>query len=114
VTVHRVGADQPLASRVGLADRFWLRARGLLGRSRLERSEGLLIGPCRAVHTLGMGYPIDVAFLDEAGTVVATYPALEPNRRTAWHGEATWALELPAGRLDETATTLGHRLQWEA
>lgn len=114
VTVHRVGADSPVASCVGVADRFWLRARGLLGRNVLDDSEGLLIGPCRAVHTLGMCYPIDVAFLDEAGTVVATYPALGPNRRTAWHGEAAWALELPAGRLDKTATTLGHRLHWEA
>ena len=114
VAVHKEGRSEPLARRVGLADRFWLRARGLLGRMPLEGDEGLLIGPCRAVHTLGMRYPIDVAFLDEGGTVVATYPGLVPNRRTSWHGEAAWALELPAGTLDETSTTTGHRLSWKA
>lgn len=112
--MHREGAARPVAQRVGVADRFWLRARGLLGRSPLEGGEGLLIGPCRAVHTMGMRYPIDVAFLDQGGTVVATYQKLEPNRRTGYHGEAAWALELPAGTLDETATITGHRLKWEA
>jgi uncharacterized protein len=112
--VHKIGAPEPVAARVGVADRFWLRARGLLGRLPLEGGEGLLIRPCRAVHTIGLRYPIDVAFLDEGGTVVATYPALQPNRRTRWHGNAASALELPAGTLEETATSTGQRLRWEA
>jgi uncharacterized protein len=114
VTVLKVGAAEPMAERVDVADRFWLRARGLLGRRRLEGGEGLLIRPCRAVHTFGMGYPIDVAFLDEEGTIVATYIRLAPNRRTGRHSGASYALELPAGTLERTATEKGHRLLWSA
>ena len=114
VAVRRAETAETIAARVGLADRFWLRARGLLGRPRLERDEGLLIRPCRAVHTLGMGYPIDVAFLDGQGTVVATYPRLRPNSRTPWHASATCALELMAGTLERTATAPGHNLRWDA
>lgn len=114
VSVRKVGATAPIATRVGIADGFWLRAKGLLGRVPLGAGEGLLLNPCRAVHTMGMHYPIDVAFLDEGGTVVATYHRLRPNRRTAWHGGAAWALELPAGTLEETATATGHQLRWEA
>ena len=112
--MRKVGVSAPVAARVAVADRFWLRMRGLLGRGPLEGGEGLLISPCRAVHTIGLRYPIDVAFLDDGGTVVATYPALQPNRRTPWHSGAAWALELPAGTLEETATRTGQRLAWEA
>jgi uncharacterized membrane protein (UPF0127 family) len=112
VSVRREGSAEAVADRVVIADRFWQRARGLLGRRRLEDGEGLLLRPCRAVHTIGMGYPIDVAFLDAEGTIVATYPRLGPNRRTPWHGAATCALELAAGTLARTAVAPGHRLRW--
>ncbi|MGH7499564.1 MAG: DUF192 domain-containing protein [Gemmatimonadales bacterium] len=114
MAVRKEGSPEPVATRVGVAAGFWLRAKGLLGRLHLEAGEGLLLNPCRAVHTVGMRFPIDVAFLDESRTIVATYHRLRPNRRTAWHRHAAWALELPAGTLDETATTTGHRLSWEA
>ena len=44
------------------------RARGLLGRSAVEGA--LVLSPCRAVHTLGMRFAIDVAFLDGDGIVL--------------------------------------------
>ena len=31
-----------------------------------------MLHPCRWIHTLGMRFPIDVAFLDRDGTVVKT------------------------------------------
>lgn len=96
-----------LGSRVGVADRWWLRLRGLLGRPPLAGGEGLLIEPCRAVHMLGMGYAIDVAFLSPDGAVVALYHALAPGGRTRWHREARKALELPAGTLAASETREG-------
>ncbi|MEQ1699855.1 MAG: DUF192 domain-containing protein [Ilumatobacteraceae bacterium] len=46
------------------------RARGLLGRSGIEGA--LVIAPCRAVHTIGMKFAIDVAFLSAEGVVLKT------------------------------------------
>lgn len=101
-----------LGERVGVADRWWLRLRGLLGRPPLAPGEGLLLTPCRGVHMYGMKYPLDVAFLDPSGTVVATYHALAPGERTALHPTARTALELPAGTLRETETREGDILAW--
>lgn len=56
---------------------------------------------------LGMRFPIDVAFLDRRGGVVASYHALAPGRRTRWHRAAADALELPAGTLAATGTVEG-------
>jgi uncharacterized membrane protein (UPF0127 family) len=101
------GRGHLLGDRIGIADRWWLRLRGLLGRDTLPRGEGLLLDPCRAVHMLGMRFPIDVAFLDRTGEVVAAYHALAPGARTGWHRAATAALELPAGTLQASGTGVG-------
>ena len=101
-----------LGERVGLADRWWLRLRGLLGRPPLAPGEGMLLTPCRAVHMYGMKYPLDVAFLDPHGEVVAAYHGLAPRQRTEWHPSARDALELPAGTLRDTDTREGDVLVW--
>ncbi len=46
------------------------RRKGLLGRDGLEGA--MVIAPCRWVHTIGMRFPIDVAFLDADGLVIRT------------------------------------------
>ena len=46
------------------------RRKGLLGRDGLDGA--IVIEPCRWVHTLGMRFPIDVAFLDADGLVIRT------------------------------------------
>ncbi len=101
-----------LADRVELADRWWLRLRGLLGRRRIEPGQGLLLRPCRAVHTLGMRFPLDVAFVDREGRVVACYPELGPGRRTRWHRPAAAALELAPGTLGAAGTRVGDLIVW--
>jgi uncharacterized protein len=96
-----------LGTRIGLAERWWDRLRGLIGRAGLEPGEGLIIRPCRAVHMAWMSFPLDVAFLDSRGGVVASYHALAPGGRTSWHWGAMDALELPAGTLSRTGTVDG-------
>ena len=46
------------------------RRRGLLRRDGIDGA--LVIDPCRWVHTVGMRFPVDVAFLDADGVVLKT------------------------------------------
>lgn len=101
-----------IGSRVELADTWWGRLRGLIGRPELEPGQGLLLTPCKAVHMYGMKYPIDAAFLDHAGVVTAVYRELVPGARSRWHDRAEYALELPAGMLARTETKVGDVLEW--
>ena len=110
VTVRNETRGARLASRAGVADNYWLRLRGLLGRPPLQPGEGLLITPCRGVHMMGMKYPIDVAFLDGNGTVVGLVSDLPPGRKSPWFRTAGHALELPAGTLVATGTREGDRI----
>jgi uncharacterized membrane protein (UPF0127 family) len=102
-----------LGDRVRTARTFLSRFVGLLGTAAIADGEGLWIVPCRSVHTLGMRYPIDVAFLDARGVVVGILERLPPNRVGSLVRDARGALELPAGTLAATGTSAGDRLEFE-
>jgi uncharacterized protein len=111
VIVNRT-RDSVLASNVGVADQWWLRARGFLGRPEPKSGEGLLLSPCRAVHMVGMPYALDVLFLDRKGAVIALYPALGPGRRSSWHARARYAVEVTVGSIAASRTGIGDLIAW--
>lgn len=48
---------------VEIADTFWRRFLGLMGRKNIAPSHALLIFPCFSVHTCFMWFAIDAAFV---------------------------------------------------
>jgi uncharacterized membrane protein (UPF0127 family) len=79
-------AATPLARLLGLA---------LLDRDRVP--EALLIPRCRAVHTFGMRFALDVVFVDRGGRIVEIRRRVPP-RRLAHCPTADAVLEIPAAR----------------
>ena len=78
---HSVGiasapSDTPLVLR--RAERWFERATGLLVGPRLRAGHGLWILRCRAVHTIGMRYPIAVFFLDDFDRVTSAIGSVKP------------------------------------
>ena len=87
------------------------RMRGLLGRDGLDEDEALLIEPCSSVHTIGMSFPIDLAFLDRRGQVRKTVRALRPGRMAGCLG-ARSTLEMQSGSIDRLRLAKGDTLIW--
>jgi len=114
VRVVNTRDERELGARIGLADGWLARLRSMLARPAPGPGEGLLLTPCSSVHMYGMRFPLDIAFLDGRGTVVAIYPSLAPGSRTRWHRNAAHALELSAGALLESGTSIGDVLAWSA
>ncbi|MBU5612493.1 DUF192 domain-containing protein [Geomonas sp. Red51] len=100
-----------LARDVDLAESFFGRLKGLLGRRELPAGRGLWIKPCSSVHTFGMRFTIDVLFLDRDMRVVAMAKTLRPNRVSPFCSQAHSVLELPEGALDTAVTAVGNRIQ---
>lgn len=98
--------------RLHVADGFLTRARGLLWR-KLAAGEGLLIKPCGAVHTFGMGYPIDVVFLDDNHRILKIVPNLAPWRVAACGG-SRGVLELNAGQSSQLGLLVEQRLHLDS
>jgi len=102
-----------IADKVGVAATRATRAVGLLTRSGLEPGEGLWIVPSRGVHTWGMRFAIDVVALDEAGTVIDCVSNLRPWRMRLPRAGTAGVLELPAGTLEASRTSMGHTIVLE-
>lgn len=100
-----------LANRVTVASRRLERAVGLLGRNHLEVGEALWITPCHGVHTWFMRFSIDVIAMDAEGVVVDTVAMLKPWRMRLPRPGACSVLELPAGTLLRTPTSVGRRIE---
>ena len=102
-----------LATALAVADGHWTRLRGLLGlrADDFRNGSGLWIVPCHGVHTLGMGFPIDVIYLDEGMKVVHIEQNLRPWRVAPVRMQATSVIELPSHTVRETGTGVGDRIE---
>lgn len=107
-----------------IATNFASRAGGLLFGVPLEPQHGLLI-PCRAIHTVGMRFPIDAIYLKQSEhtafryTVVHLCPYLKPWRFSIFPGirptlfsnnqlaRKWFVLEVRAGEIKRLKITTG-------
>lgn len=105
-----------LASEVELADTSWTRMKGLLGTAAdgFTAGKGLWIVPSQGVHTIGMSFPIDVVYLDKGHRVIHLSHSLPPFRIAALKLKARSVIELPAGTLAQTQTSVGDVLEISA
>jgi hypothetical protein len=99
-----------LVENGAVADSAWTRLRGLLGHAPLKTGEGLLLRGEKAIHTVGMSFPIDVLFLDQTGQVVHLIPAMPALRFSPFVARAADVLEMPAGIIAQTGTALGDQI----
>ncbi len=111
--VHNRTKGTLLASRVEIADSFFARLVGLLGRRSLAPGGGVLLIPCNSVHTIGMRFPVDIVLLSRSATIVglqrsvAPYSIVWPNRG------ARSVLELPSETISASRSEKGDVLQIE-
>jgi uncharacterized protein len=102
-----------VCERVVVADRAYRRMRGLLGRSGMQATEGMVLRPAWNVHTAFMRFPIDVVFLDADQVVIKIVPRLAPFKTASCRG-AREVVELRAGECDRRGLSLGDRVAWAA
>ncbi len=102
-----------LATAVDRATNAWTRGVGLLPRKNVEPHEGLWIGGCSAVHTIGMRATIDLYFLDRDDRVLKIASAVAPNRLAITCRNAVTVVELGAGGEIARDVLVGDRLALE-
>ena len=88
-----------VVERLAFAANFWTRFRGLQFQKSLPPDLGLLIAPCRSIHTHWMRFAIDVAMLDRNGIVVQFHPNVEPWRILAGDRAVAYVLETIGGKV---------------
>ena len=99
-----------LGDQIRVASGFGSRLKGLLGTRDLPTGHGLFLVPCQSIHMFFMSIPLDVAFVDSAGFVVALVSRIRPWRMSRMYPLALGALELPAGTFESAGLKKGDRL----
>ncbi len=106
-TAWLVTDGRVLASAEVAVDRA-SRRRGLLGRSGVDGA--FVLTQCRWVHTIGMRFPIDVAYLDSTGVVVKTV-RMHRHRIGAPVPRARTVVEASSGAFGRWGVRVGDRLE---
>lgn len=86
--------------------RGWGRLRGLIG----SHEPSPLLLRTRQVHTFGMKYPIDAAYIDGKGTVIRV-ARLQPKRLGPFILRARWILEMRSGEAERLGVVAGSRIE---
>lgn len=120
IRVQSLKNQSLIADKCFVADRFLTRLQGLIGSSRLEPGEGLLIAPCNDIHMWFMSMPIDVVFVKPLATspkthathvVCSAFENVRPWKALPLRdGRASETLELPVGTIGRCEITAGDEL----
>ncbi|MDX3734786.1 MULTISPECIES: DUF192 domain-containing protein [Streptomyces] len=94
-----------------IAASYRARTKGLLGRDGIEGA--MMLTPCGSVHTFRMRFPIDVAYLDRAFTVLAV-TTMKPGRLGLPRLRARHVVEAEAGAMERWGVRPGVRLELKA
>jgi len=94
--------NKPL--KTGVANNFFTRLKGLLGRRFMPAGEALVIYPCNSIHTFFMKFNIDVVFLDKNLMIKRVIRNLKPFRAVPYVKGAYYAVEMAGGTLPEYFT----------
>lgn len=111
--VFNLTRDVSLILHGRLADNFWLRLRGLLGSAPLQSGEGLVLAGEKSIHTLFMGFPIDVVYVNKQFNVIRATENMVPYRLGPLVAGCQYVLEMPVGTIAQTSTQIGDQLKFE-
>lgn len=100
--------DEVLADRAELADSYWSRFWGLMGRRELPAGGGLVLQPGGGIHMWFMRMPLDVLHIDKDDHVTHVLRGIKPWRFGPLFVGAKRAIELPVGAA--TTTQVGDEI----
>lgn len=102
--------DQILIPHLEVAETFWRRGRGLLGRTSLPEAQALWIPRCNSIHTFFMKFSIDCVFVDRHLKVKAIYEDVHPGRLLLPVWGASSVFEMAAGEARRLKVHVGDQL----
>ncbi len=98
-----------IASQGRVASGFFCRLLGLMFRKKMKKEEALIFYRASSIHTFFMRFSIDIIFLDRQMKVKRLVYNLKPWRAVFCRG-AYVAIELPAGKIDQSNVSLGSKI----
>jgi len=93
-----------IVSELAVADNFFKRFMGLMGKNDLPQGKGLMIKPCNSIHMFFMKIPLDILFVDRDNKIIHIIKDIKPWKVSKIVPGAVSAIELPIGTIDSSNT----------
>jgi len=100
-----------VAEEVTMADNYFKRLMGLMGKPGLPANAGLWIVPCGDIHSFFMRFEFDAIFVDRQNTVLHLVERMKPWRISKFVKGGRAVLELPAGAIAASQTQIGDQIE---
>lgn len=108
--LYNISKDNLVLEKAQLASSFFQKFKGLMGRKKLGKSEGLLLLSCNSIHTCFMRFPIDVVFLNMDHEVISMRKGVRPWRMVKQVRKAYITVEMPEGTIEYKNIEVGDLL----
>ncbi len=108
--LYNVKKNNLVLENLKLADSFMQRFKGLMGKKKLNKSEGLMLLSCNSIHTCFMRFPIDVVFLNMDYEVIALKKGVKPWRMVNFVKKAYITVEMSEGTIEYKNIEVGDLL----
>jgi uncharacterized membrane protein (UPF0127 family) len=103
-----------LADDLSVADTFFKRFMGLMFKRELHNGKGLHILPCNSIHMCFMNFPLDIIFLSKDMIILSVIEGIMPWKVSQIIPKSHSVLELPAGTISKTSSTVGDKILIES
>lgn len=112
VKLYRIKSDgsELLVDDVEVAESFFARGKGLLGRKNLEPNTALWIKPCNNIHTFFMRFKIDCIFVDKKMKIERIASRVRPFKIVGPFWKASSVFETPEGLAEKWNLQVGDQL----
>lgn len=101
-----------LFTKARYAGNPWLKMKGLLGKQSMDPEEALIFPKAPSLHTIGMKFSIDIAFLDSAKRVLTCFEKVKPYRILPYI-RSSYTVEMPEDAVQRKSIQPGDQLLWE-
>lgn len=109
--VYNSTRESFLSLGVVAADTHLARLKGLLGRVRLKKDEGLWVLPSQGVHSIGVLFPVDLVYLDNSQRVIHLIESFGTFRIGPIRRNCASVLQLPTRTIYASQTQVGDELR---
>lgn len=96
--------------KVRVADNFLTRLKGLMGSKTLSSFDGLLLKPCKQVHTIGMRYSLSIWYVDKKLRIIKIVDDLKPYKISPYVNDSHLIIEFPRRWAEITGSKEGDLL----
>jgi len=94
ISTGSITFDNDYTIELEFRNSFFQKLQGLLGKTSIKSTEGIVLTKCKQIHTFGMKFPIDIVVLDKDFKIIDFISDLKANKISPYYRRSYYIIEL--------------------